>query len=521
MTKLTAAQRARLGAKDFAVPETGQLPIDTAARTRAAMARFNQTHFDSEAQAERAYRRILKRAAQFGIDAERFAEEYRQNPPSVEECRRVLSREGRDSGRLPPLRSVLNPDRNPPMRDFTFEGNFRVFDLYEGEDPKKVLAEVRRDYPELDVRIVRDRNTVSIVGSFRVDKKAAKQDLRNLLIKKWEMDPKKATRLVNEYKEELYEAIGQSGDPDAEPYWFAEFIYDHQDDPEKLRRLFRRDASPYSSWNRGRRRNPSEAKYPILGEQKSRSMKLTGNPSELAFAISQALNALAENDPNGEWAYAEVRGNVAVFPDGTEMTLAELDAVYAEQMFEGNPVQNNLRQNPPRAKALPDGVEYTIVNPEEVLFYADNRHLRESGLYLFQFGAVRTTWLAVWSDSLESALEAAAEYLAEEAPGHVMAHDSDELKELVKEALPKGKSMDQWYKALERQEQWAYDVEQEATADLTYTESGYLTSYEWWAQEVAKSDPSYLEIFEASIEDLEIDEDEEEAIEKVRAKLKA
>jgi hypothetical protein len=76
---ISAAKRHKLPNRDFAVPENEGLPMDTANRTRAALARFNQYRFDSGAQASRAYRRLLRRAKTLGIDASGFAAEYK--PP--------------------------------------------------------------------------------------------------------------------------------------------------------------------------------------------------------------------------------------------------------------------------------------------------------------------------------------------------------------------------------------------------------------------------------------------------------
>jgi hypothetical protein len=69
---ITAEERHDLPGADFAVPEHEGLPIDTPGRTRAAMARFNQFDFDSNAQKKAAYRRILARARRFGIDPAGF-----------------------------------------------------------------------------------------------------------------------------------------------------------------------------------------------------------------------------------------------------------------------------------------------------------------------------------------------------------------------------------------------------------------------------------------------------------------
>jgi hypothetical protein len=113
--------------------------------------------------------------------------------------------------------------------------------------------------------------------------------------------------------------------------------------------------------------------------------------------------------------------------------------------------------------------EIVLVNPS----YRDwTRHN-----YVLWFGAVGTTVLRVWANSLDDAIEEAAGWLADHAPGHVMAHWGEEHIALVREvceeegiAFPApGEAPDAaFYESCER-----------AEADLTYTESGYLTSYEW------------------------------------------
>ncbi|RPJ39932.1 MAG: hypothetical protein EHM35_01020 [Planctomycetaceae bacterium] len=94
--------------------------------------------------------------------------------------------------------------------------------------------------------------------------------------------------------------------------------------------------------------------------------------------------------------------------------------------------------------------------------------------FVLSFGAYADTHLLVWGD-LGDALETAGEWLAENAPGHIMAHDSDELKALFKEAANElGMPDDDPGSNLGNG-----GVYEQATADLTYTESGYLTSHEW------------------------------------------
>ncbi len=90
---------------------------------------------------------------------------------------------------------------------------------------------------------------------------------------------------------------------------------------------------------------------------------------------------------------------------------------------------------------------------------------RGEQLYGLQFGAYGWTKVLVWSRSLEKALEEAAGWLADHAPGIFV--DQDELARLEKEYREEHPDADD------------DDVSQGAYEDLTYTESGYIPSWEW------------------------------------------
>ena len=73
MAELTEKQRDRLKKSDFAYvdSEGGEhLPIHDASHVRNAMARFNQTHFESKAAKERARKKILAAAKRYEIDVD-------------------------------------------------------------------------------------------------------------------------------------------------------------------------------------------------------------------------------------------------------------------------------------------------------------------------------------------------------------------------------------------------------------------------------------------------------------------
>ncbi len=76
-----------------------------------------------------------------------------------------------------------------------------------------------------------------------------------------------------------------------------------------------------------------------------------------------------------------------------------------------------------------------------------------------------------------------------------MKHSDPHLTELIQDALndhneenETTKSLQEWQEAMREGESWACNVEQSAFADLTYTESGYLTSYEWFVDDASPED---------------------------------
>ena len=73
MTQLTAKARDRLKKSQFAyVDRDGgeHLPIHDASHVRNAIARFNQTDFESKAARERARRKVLAAAKRHGVEVD-------------------------------------------------------------------------------------------------------------------------------------------------------------------------------------------------------------------------------------------------------------------------------------------------------------------------------------------------------------------------------------------------------------------------------------------------------------------
>lgn len=107
---------------------------------------------------------------------------------------------------------------------------------------------------------------------------------------------------------------------------------------------------------------------------------------------------------------------------------------------------------------------------------------RDSGnTFDFQFGAYADTQVSVHARHIEDGLELAAEWLRDNEPGHFVTdeemaeHFEEALKELDPTADPKTVWTDDSDLASRAAEQ--------AETDLTYTESGYLRSWEWYVNE--------------------------------------
>ncbi|MBT7082082.1 MAG: hypothetical protein HN929_11580 [Chloroflexi bacterium] len=135
--------------------------------------------------------------------------------------------------------------------------------------------------------------------------------------------------------------------------------------------------------------------------------------------------------------------------------------------LKGNPDETPL---PKVVSPYRSDITYTIVNPSD--------HQWVSKLYQVQFSTGSTIFLLVWANSFDQALVEAAEWAETNAPGIF------EDAETVAEAEAEG-----WIE------------------DLTYTESGYINSSEWFGGSIGQLDDLYEEAKMAS----EKYSDEEEA----------
>jgi hypothetical protein len=98
MSQLDAQDRDQLKDSQFAYVDSsgeGHLPIHDAAHARNAMARFNQTAFESKAAKERARQKILSAARKFDIEVSDEA----QVAKPVKSLRAASTKQGPKGGR--------------------------------------------------------------------------------------------------------------------------------------------------------------------------------------------------------------------------------------------------------------------------------------------------------------------------------------------------------------------------------------------------------------------------------------
>lgn len=110
-----------------------------------------------------------------------------------------------------------------------------------------------------------------------------------------------------------------------------------------------------------------------------------------------------------------------------------------------------------------DGTTWAVANPSD--------HNWIDGLWALTFGASGSEHVLVWADSVEDALEEAAEWLKDTGKIGYFVPD-DEMRERYDEALAKAGGDEE--KATEVAEQ-----------DLTLTEAGYIPSHEWFVDEAS------------------------------------
>jgi hypothetical protein len=97
MAELNAKDRERLRSTQFAYVDSKggeHLPIHDESHVRNAIARFNQTEFESEAARERARRKILNAAERHGIEVDEDSNVRRPSTPRQARSTKRRSRGG-------------------------------------------------------------------------------------------------------------------------------------------------------------------------------------------------------------------------------------------------------------------------------------------------------------------------------------------------------------------------------------------------------------------------------------------
>lgn len=102
-------------------------------------------------------------------------------------------------------------------------------------------------------------------------------------------------------------------------------------------------------------------------------------------------------------------------------------------------------------------MKLNIANPHDKTFVSGP----EAGAFVFTFGAYGSTWVLVYANGVDSALEVAADWLKDNAPGHFVEPDYPDVD----------------WTTLSSAE--ADALRECAEVDLTYTEAGWIPSWEW------------------------------------------
>lgn len=115
-----------------------------------------------------------------------------------------------------------------------------------------------------------------------------------------------------------------------------------------------------------------------------------------------------------------------------------------------------------RARYIGDQRQIWLANPDNRAF-CDTR-------WVLWFGAYADTYVMVWEDSLEDALETAADFLANHGFSGHFVDMTDAYQDAARDLGLDWPSDD---------EHVVCKVVDAAEADLTYTESGFIPSWEW------------------------------------------
>jgi hypothetical protein len=164
----------------------------------------------------------------------------------------------------------------------------------------------------------------------------------------------------------------------------------------------------------------------------------------------------------------------------------------AREVLASTPTHRNWQAKPYRdtdAIALNAGASLSsersviMINPTSKRFH-DGRS------FVLWFGACGATYLHVFADSLDDAIEACAEWLAEYMPGHITKQGDEHWIELMSEACEEAGLVFHTHNGAPGTQRYGipsdvddlepyWQAEDQAMADHTRTESGWLYSPEW------------------------------------------
>lgn len=147
--------------------------------------------------------------------------------------------------------------------------------------------------------------------------------------------------------------------------------------------------------------------------------------------------------------------------------------------------------------------ETPIVNPDEVAW--------KDTLFKMWAGAYGEAVGYVWADHFEDAFEEFVEWLDDNAPGHLVSLDEDDLKEAARDLGLKwrGEWPDWEDEDFQRVVEHA-EVDLTVIGHTTLEHGQYIASWEWGGAEVPENTEEYRIVRERSEEDDADDDDEDE-----------
>lgn len=246
------------------------------------------------------------------------------------------------------------------------------------------------------------------------------------------------------------------------------------------------------------------ANYPVLDESDFSDRETAAFESDLGSAIRGLTIELdgvelADSGPEYDRLFCVLASDMTESEIKDSCDRSDVEESLRDLGFTYDDSEYTWRGSLPSDDEPPASKERSYVMQAPLVVVNPSDRDYQSHRFVLSFGAYGTTHLLVWGN-LDDALETAAEWLCEHAPGNVMlkGHGKDKrdpyLDELMAETCtelglewPVPDDIDGGSDAM--QPYW--DAEQQAYADLTECESCYLISYEWC---ITLADPSRDEL---------------------------